>query len=152
MKGWFWVHFTRCWLWNFYGQVLRLKMGFVCRILKHGRWAIMREKMGMNKTLNLDYNNWRMGCIRKFHVLSFKKTFDKSKFTWKISRMFWGALHHIKYINASAFRVIECTHTPEWKPSVNHDAESNPTEGFPETGKTPAWYENNPWNKKIMFL
>ena len=69
-----------------------------------------------------------------------KKTFDKSKFTWKMNRTFLGALHHIKFINASAFRVIECPCTPEWKPSVNHDAESNPTEGFPETGKTPAWY------------
>ena len=37
----FWVHITQCWLWNFLEHVLM-------RYIRHGRWAIRREKHAQN--------------------------------------------------------------------------------------------------------
>ena len=64
-----------------------VKMGFVCRILKHGRWAIMREKMGTNDWVLglLDHSNWRKWCTRRCHVLSPEKRLLTNQITWKMS-------------------------------------------------------------------
>jgi hypothetical protein len=58
---------------------LEIKMGFVCRVLKHARWAIVRERMCTN-------NPWDFGIVtiegydalENVMVYPPKETFDQS--------------------------------------------------------------------------
>ena len=35
----------------------------------------------------LEYDNWKKGCTRKYHIWCPKKTLDQTYFTWKMSKI-----------------------------------------------------------------
>ena len=47
-----------------------VKMGFIPRIWKYGRWIVSRKKWAwMTIWIFFKYNTWRKGCMRNCHVL-----------------------------------------------------------------------------------
>ena len=65
-------------------------MGFICRILKHGRWAISKEKnMGMNNPLYfLNDDNGGRDVQENTMFLSAQKILWPKNLTWITSEMF----------------------------------------------------------------
>ena len=55
-----------------------VKMGFLCRILKHERELFPRNNWHERPFMFIDRRNWEKQCTRKCHVLSQKFTFDPS--------------------------------------------------------------------------
>ena len=72
------VLFTQCWLWHFHGQVLKLKWDLSVASW-HWRWAIMREKFGINNPWNLNILTIE-GSDARENAMFYpqKRTFDPS--------------------------------------------------------------------------